>query len=69
MFSIELAGTDHASFRVDVVPEVEGPVSHAQTLRLRHSRPISPMYILFEILLEVSDIISIKLKSIRIIAV
>ena len=67
MFSVELASPYHAALRVDVISKVKGPISHAQTLGLRYSRPIASCYILFEIMLEVSDIISIKLKSIGVI--
>ena len=67
MFSVELAATDHAALRVDVIPKVKGPISHAQTLGLRDCCAIASRYILFEIMLEVSDIISIKLKGIGVI--
>ena len=67
MFSVELGATDHTALRVDVIPKVKGSISHAQTLGLRDCCPIASRYILFEIMLEVSDIISIKLKGIGVI--
>lgn len=55
-----MARSSHATLRIYVVTKVKGSISHARALWLRTNIARN---IIFEILLQVGDIIWVKLKA------